>query len=65
MSGKDKPAAVNADVTRKQLMSLVAESGLDVRTVTRALNEGVDALRAAASRERLREAAKKLKIKIV
>lgn len=49
-------------ITRADVFRLAAESGLDWRTVQRAVAGGVDVLRAESSRERLREAAKKLRI---
>jgi hypothetical protein len=48
---------------RKTIMKLAAESELDPRTVRRALEHGVDSLRAETDRNRFREAAKKLGVK--
>jgi len=48
----------------KTIKLLAAHAELDPRTVRRAVEEGVDAIRAAADRERLREAAKILKVKL-
>jgi hypothetical protein len=46
------------------VMLLAAYAKLDPRTVRRASRDGVDKMRAAKDRENLREAAKKLKVKL-
>jgi hypothetical protein len=48
----------------KTIKLLAAHAELDPRTVRRAMEHGVDAIRAAADRDRLREAAKQLKVKL-
>jgi hypothetical protein len=50
------------DLGKKDIMRLAAESGLDPRTVKRAVENGVDSLHAELDRERLRAAAKALKV---
>jgi hypothetical protein len=45
-------------------MRLAAETGLDARTVKRAVEHGVDSLRAEVDKERLRAAAEKLSLKL-
>jgi hypothetical protein len=50
-----KPTINNSDILR-----LAAESQLDPRTVKKAVDNGVDSLRAQVDRQRLREAAKRL-----
>jgi hypothetical protein len=52
-------AADRADVLR-----LAAEAQIDPRTVKRAIEHGVDVLRASVDRDRIRVAAKKLGIKL-
>jgi hypothetical protein len=49
---------------RETLLKLAGASGLDPRTVKRALERGVDSLRAEVDRERLRNAAAKIGIQI-
>jgi hypothetical protein len=49
---------------RATILRLAAETQLDPRTVKRAVEEGVGALKAAIDRERLREAAKRLGVKL-
>lgn len=57
--------AARKEIDRSVILKLAAEAQLDVRTVRRAFEKGIDALKAEASRSRLREAAKKLGIKIM
>ena len=45
-------------------MRLSAETGLDARTVKRAVEHGVDSLRAEVDKERLKAAAEKLSLKL-
>lgn len=51
-------------IDRADILRLAAESGLDVRTVKGAVENGVDSLRAGVDRVRLRQAAEKLSLKI-
>jgi len=48
----------------KTVMLLAAHAELDPRTVRRASRDGIDSMRAAKDRERLRDAAKKLGVKL-
>ena len=52
------------ETERADILRLAAETGLDVRTVRRAADRGVESLRAEVDRDRLREAAKKLGVKL-
>jgi hypothetical protein len=47
-------------ISRNVILRLAADSQLDPRTVKRAVDRGVDTLRAEVDRARLREAAAKL-----
>ena len=49
---------------RADIMRLSAETGLDARTVKRAVEHGVDSLRAEVDKERLKAAAGKLSLKL-
>lgn len=49
-----------AELTRGDILRLAAEAQIDPRTVKRAIDHGIDALKAAVDRERIRLAAKKL-----
>jgi len=49
---------------RKTIRLLAAHAELDPRTVTRAIENGVDTMRAKEDREKLRKAAKKLGVKL-
>ena len=49
---------------RAGIMRLAAETGLDVRTVKRAVEHGVNSLRAEVDKERLRAAAEKLSLRL-
>jgi len=51
-------------IDRADILRLAAEAQLDVRTVKRAVDRGVDSLRAAVDRERLRQAAEKLGLQL-
>jgi predicted DsbA family dithiol-disulfide isomerase len=53
-----------ASFGRTDILRLAAETGLDPRTVKRALDRGVDSLRAEIDRKRLREAAVRLSLPI-
>jgi hypothetical protein len=46
------------------ILRLAAETGLDPRTIERAVDNGIDALRAKVDRERLKAAADKLRLKL-
>ncbi len=48
------------EIDRGDILRLAAETGLDARTVKRAIDRGVDSIRAEVDRTRLREAAGKL-----
>ena len=50
---------------RADIMRLAAETGLDARTVKRAVEHGIDSLRAEVDKTRLREAANKLSLKLI
>ena len=52
-------------IDRADILRLAAETGLDVRTVKRAMDRGIDSIRAQVDRERLRDAAVKLRLKLV
>jgi hypothetical protein len=52
------------EVTRADILRLSADSGLDPRTTKRAIDRGIDTLRAEVDRVRIREAAKKLGLTI-
>ena len=56
-----KPSALD----RADILRLSAETGLDARTVKRAVEHGVDSLRAEVDKERLRAAAEKLSLKLL
>jgi hypothetical protein len=47
-------------ITRSDILRLAAEAELDPRTVKRAVDRGVDTLRAEVDRDRIRAAAEKL-----
>jgi anti-sigma regulatory factor (Ser/Thr protein kinase) len=47
-------------IDRGDILRLAADTGLDPRTVKRAIEHGVDALKAEVDRTRLRDAAKRL-----
>lgn len=49
---------------RKTVLLLAAEAELDVRTVAKACEHGVSSLRSEVDRARLREAARRLKVKL-
>lgn len=51
-------------LSRADILRLAAETGLDVRTVKRAVDRGVESLRAEVDRERLKAAAEKLGVKL-
>jgi hypothetical protein len=56
---------LNADaIDRADMLRLAATAQLDVRTVKRAYSSGVASLRAEVDKERLRNAAKELKLYI-
>ena len=55
-----KPNALD----RADIMRLAAETGLDARTVKRAVENGVNSLRAEVDKQRLRAAAEKLSLKL-
>jgi len=47
---------------RADILRLAAETGLDVRTVKRAVDRGIESLRAGVDQERLRAAFAKLNL---
>jgi hypothetical protein len=47
-------------IERADMLRLAAETGLDVRTVKRAVDRGIESIRAEVDRERLRVSAEKL-----
>ena len=49
-------------LNRADIMRLAAETGLDPRTIQRAIDRGVESIRAVVDRERLVAAALKLKL---
>jgi hypothetical protein len=51
-------------IERPDILRLAAETGLDVRTVKRAVDRGVESLRAEVDRQRLRDAATRLDLKL-
>jgi hypothetical protein len=51
-------------IDRRDILRLAAETGLDPRTVKRAVERGIQSLRAEVDRERLRAAATKLELKL-
>lgn len=51
-------------IDRSDILRLAAESGLDVRTVKRAVDRGVASLRAGVDRDRLKAAATKLGVRL-
>lgn len=51
-------------IERADILRLAAETGLDVRTVKRAVDKGVKTIRAEVDRKRLDDAAKKLGLKL-
>jgi hypothetical protein len=55
---------MHSTLSRTDILKLAAESGLDPRTVKRAVDRGVDVLRAEVDRERLRAAAVKLGVRL-
>lgn len=57
-----KPPLVPID--RRAILLLAAETGIDPRTVKRAVENGVASLRAFVDQDRLREAAAKLGLKL-
>jgi len=52
------------DIDGVTIRRLAAAAGLDPRTVKRAVNHGIDSLKAEVDRERLREAATKLDVRL-
>jgi hypothetical protein len=52
------------DIDRADILRLAAETGLDVRTVKRAVDRGVASVRAEVDRERLKQAADKLNLRL-
>lgn len=52
------------DLDDKTIKLLAAHSELDPRTVRRATREGIEAMRAGRDRDALRDAAKKLGVKL-
>jgi hypothetical protein len=50
------------EMNRRDRLRLSAESELDVRTIDRAEQEGIKALRSECDRERLKKAAARLRI---
>lgn len=58
------PTVKKSEIDRNAVMKLAGESGLDPRTVERAVKRGVDALRAGVDRDRLRAAAEKLGLEL-
>jgi hypothetical protein len=60
----DKSNTGRSDIDRSDILRLAAESGIDPRTVKRAIDHGVDSLRAEVDRQRLRDAAAKLELNI-
>jgi hypothetical protein len=51
-------------IERADILRLAAETGLDVRTVKRAVDRGIDAIRAEVDRDRLKDALSKLGLKL-
>ena len=51
-------------ITRTDILRLAAEAELDPRTVKRAVDRGVDTLRAEVDRSRIRAAAEKLGLEL-
>lgn len=52
------------EITRTDILRLAAEAELDPRTVKRAVDRGVDTLRAEVDRTRIRAAAEKLGLQL-
>jgi hypothetical protein len=52
------------EMERADIMRLAAETGLDARTVKRAVERGIDSVRAEVDRVRLKAAATKLGLKL-
>lgn len=52
------------EISRGDVLRLAAEAQLDPRTVKRAVARGIEKMKAAVDRERLRVAATKLGIKV-
>jgi hypothetical protein len=52
------------DLSRADLLRLSAETGMDPRTIKRAVDRGIRSIRAEVDRERLKDAAKKLGLKL-
>jgi len=52
------------EITRGDVLRLAAEAQIDPRTVKRAVERGVECMRATVDKDRLRAAAAKLKIKV-
>jgi hypothetical protein len=52
------------NISRRDVLRLSAETELDPRTIKRAVERGVNTMKAEADRRRLREAATKLSIAI-
>lgn len=50
--------------SRHDILKLAVETQLDPRTIQRAVERGVDTMKAEVDRERLRAAAKKLRIRV-
>jgi hypothetical protein len=52
------------EITRTDILRLAAEAELDPRTVKRAVDRGIDTLRAEVDRTRIRAAAEKLGLQL-
>ena len=57
-------ASMKREISRRDILRLAAETDLDPRTVKRAVERGIDQMQATVDKERIRAAAKKLKIAI-
>jgi hypothetical protein len=55
---------LRSQIDRAGILRLAADSQLDPRTVKRAVEHGIDSLKAEVDRNRLREAAKRLGLTI-
>lgn len=55
---------MKSTLERVDILRLAAEAQLDPRTVKRAIENGIESLKAEVDRNRLREAAKQLGLKI-
>jgi hypothetical protein len=51
-------------IDKTDILRLAAEAQIDPRTVKRALDNGIDSLRAEVDRQRLRDAAKRLGLSV-